>query len=158
METFYNYEKRSFMLEAINMAKEAEKLGEVPIGAILVKNGEVVGRGYNLTRTQRDPTAHAEIVCIKDASNRLKDESWKLEDCSMFVTLEPCSMCAGAIVLARIGNLYIGAEDEKTGACGSVYDIVSGGKLNHKVNVEKGVLRDECQKILKDFFTGLRNK
>ncbi len=158
METFNNCEKEHFMKKAIKLAREAENLGEIPVGAIIVRKGKVVGKGYNLTRTHRDPTAHAELLCIKDASNNLKQKSWKLEECSMFVTLEPCPMCAGAIVLARINNLFIGAEDEKTGACGSVYDIVSDGKLNHRVNVEKGVLINECQSMLKNFFTRLRNK
>lgn len=158
METFNNYDKERFMNEAFMLARKAEKLGEIPVGAVIVKNGIIIGRGYNLTRTHRDPTAHAEMLCIKDASKRIKDEAWLLKDCSMFVTLEPCAMCAGAIVLARISNLFIGTCDNKTGACGSIYNIVSDGNLNHRVNVEKGVLEEECKKILKDFFSSLRNK
>lgn len=144
-----------FMKEALKEAYKAYEINEVPIGAVIVRNGEIVGRGYNQKETQKDATLHAEISAIKDACNNLG--GWRLPDCTMYVTLEPCSMCAGALVNARIERLVIGAIDLKTGACGSVLNIVQMEKLNHQIDVQFGVLEEDCSQILKTFFAELRN-
>ena len=142
------------MEEALVEAKKAFELGEVPVGAVIVKDGEIIARAHNLTETSKDPTAHAEVLAIKEAAEVLG--GWRLLGCSMYVTLEPCSMCAGALVWSRMENLFIGARDPKTGACGSVFNIVDSGKLNHNVNVEYGLLEEECSELLKEFFRALR--
>lgn len=142
------------MREALKEAKKAAQLGEVPIGAVVVKDGIIVGRGHNETETKKDPTAHAEMEAIREAAKTLG--GWRLLNCDMYVTAEPCSMCAGAIVWSRIENLYIGTMDPKAGACGSVFNIVQEQKLNHNVKTETGILQDECSQILKDFFRNLR--
>jgi len=151
METHEEY-----MRIAIEEAKIAASLGESPIGAVVVQDGKVVGRGHNTTETAKDPTCHAEMNAIRDAARNLG--GWRLPHCSMYVTLEPCSMCAGAIVLARIEQLYIGTADPKSGACGSLRNIVSDERLNHRVEVHTGVLQEECSGLLKDFFKQLRKK
>lgn len=151
METHEEY-----MRIAIEEAKIAASLGESPIGAVIVQDGIVVGRGHNTTETAKDPTCHAEMNAIRDAARNLG--GWRLPHCSMYVTLEPCSMCAGAIVLARIEQLYIGTADPKSGACGSLRNIVSDERLNHRVEVHTGVLQEECSGLLKDFFKQLRKK
>ena len=151
METHEEY-----MRIAIEEAKIAASLGESPIGAVVVQDGNVVGRGHNTTETAKDPTCHAEMNAIRDAARNLG--GWRLPRCSMYVTLEPCSMCAGAIVLARIEQLYIGTADPKSGACGSLRNIVSDERLNHRVEVHTGVLQEECSGLLKDFFKQLRKK
>ena len=151
METHEEY-----MRIAIKEAKIAASLGESPIGAVIVQDGKVVGRGHNTTETAKDPTCHAEMNAIRDAARNLG--GWRLPHCSMYVTLEPCSMCAGAIVLARIEQLYIGTADPKSGACGSLRNIVSDERLNHRVEVHTGVLQEECSGLLKDFFKQLRKK
>lgn len=143
------------MKEALNEANKAYDINEVPIGAVIVRNGEIVGRGYNQKETLKDATLHAEISAIKDACKNLG--GWRLPGCTMYVTLEPCSMCAGALVNARIERLVIGTNDLKTGACGSVLNIVQTEKLNHQINVQFGVLEEDCSNILKLFFTNLRN-
>ena len=143
-----------FMRMALKEAQKARDIGEVPIGAIVVKDGVVVGHGYNKTETLKDPTAHAEMEAIRMASATLG--GWRLIGCDLYVTCEPCSMCAGAIVWSRINNLYIGTMDPKAGACGSVFNIVQEEKLNHNVNIEYGILQEECSQILKDFFKNLR--
>ena len=145
---------KRFMEEALVEAKKAFELGEVPVGAVIVKDGEIIARAHNLTETSKDPTAHAEVLAIKEAAEVLG--GWRLLGCSMYVTLEPCSMCAGALVWSRMENLFIGARDPKTGACGSVFNIVDSGKLNHNVNVEYGLLEEECSELLKEFFRALR--
>ncbi len=145
-----------FMKEALREAQKAYDLGEVPIGAVIVKDGVIVGRGYNKTETKKDPTVHAEMEAIREASKTLG--GWRLLGCDMYVTAEPCSMCAGAIVWSRIENLYIGTMDPKTGACGSVFNIVQEPKLNHHVNIKTGILQEECSQILKDFFIDLRRR
>lgn len=145
---------KRFMEEALVEAKKAFKLGEVPVGAVIVKDGEIIARAHNLTETSKDPTAHAEVLAIKKAAEVLG--GWRLLGCSMYVTLEPCSMCAGALVWSRMENLFIGARDPKTGACGSVFNIVESGKLNHNVNVEYGLMEEECSELLKEFFRALR--
>jgi len=142
------------MKEALLEAEKAKEQGEVPVGAVIVKAGQVVGRGHNLTETRRDTTAHAEVLAIRDAQSNLGTKV--LDDCTMYVTLEPCTMCAGALVLARVGKLCIGAMDPKAGACGSLYDLVDTPKLNHRIEVETGIMEEECGTILKEFFRELR--
>jgi len=145
---------KKFMKEAIDEALKAYELKEIPIGAVIVRNGEIVGRGYNLKETLKDATLHAEISAIKDACKNLG--GWRLPGCTMYVTLEPCAMCAGALVNARVERLVIGAKDYKTGACGSVLNIVQMENLNHQIEVKFGVLEDECANMLKEFFNELR--
>lgn len=143
-----------YMRIAIEEAKIAASLGESPIGAVIVQDGVVVGRGHNTTETDKDPTCHAEMNAIRDAAKYLG--GWRLPRCSMYVTLEPCSMCAGAIVLARIERLYVGTPDPKSGACGSLRNIPGDERLNHRVDITTGVLQEECSALLKDFFRQLR--
>lgn len=145
--------EEKFMIEALKEAKKAYEKQEVPVGAVIVKNGKIIARAHNLKETKNIVTAHAEILAIEKASKKLN--SWRLIDCDMYVTLEPCTMCMGAIILARIKNLYIGALDPKTGACGSFVDL-SELKYNHTVNIFKGILQDKCEYIIKDFFKNLR--
>ncbi|MBK5261097.1 MAG: nucleoside deaminase [Peptostreptococcaceae bacterium] len=144
------------MIEALKEAGKAMARGEVPIGAVVIKDGEIIGRGYNLTESLKDPTAHAEINAIREAASFLG--GWRLTDCTMYVTVEPCPMCAGALVLSRIAKLYIGTMDPKAGACGSIFNIVSCNKLNHEIEIETGVMQQECEGIMKDFFKELRKK
>ncbi len=147
-------EKNKFMKQALKEAKKAYEKLEVPVGAVIVKDGKIIARAHNLKETKTDTTKHAEILAIQKASKKL--ESWRLLDCEMYITLEPCSMCAGAIINSRIKKIYIGALDEKTGAAGSVLNLFEDYKFNHKVEVEKGVMQEECENILKDFFKMLR--
>ena len=147
-------DKEKFMKEALKEAKKAYGKLEVPVGAIIVRDRKIIARAHNLKETKKDTTKHAEILAIQKASRKL--ESWRLLDCEMYVTLEPCSMCAGAIINARIKKLYIGALDEKTGAVGSVFNLFEDYKFNHNVEVEQGIMKEECEKILKDFFKVLR--
>ncbi len=142
------------MKEAIEEAKKAAKLGEIPIGAIIVKDGDIIGRGHNMTQTNNDPTAHAEMIAIRNATKTIG--GWRLIGCEMYVTIEPCSMCAGALVWSRISKLYIGAMDIKAGACGSVFNIVDDDRLNHRIAVEIGLMEDECSSLISDFFRKLR--
>ena len=142
--------KEKFMEEALKEAFKAYKKEEVPVGAIIVKDGKIIARAHNLKESKNDTTNHAEILAIQKASKKLN--SWRLIDCEMYVTLEPCSMCAGAIINSRISKLYIGTMDKKTGACGSVLNLLEDYKFNHIVQVEKYILKDKCEKILKDFF------
>ena len=144
------------MQEALAEARLALDMGEVPVGAVIEKNGIIVGRGHNLTESAKDPTAHAEILAIRDAAKNLG--GWRLIGCTLYVTTEPCSMCAGAIVLSRIAKVVIGTKDPKAGACGSVLDVIGTPGLNHHPEVEVGVMEDECRTIMKDFFITLRNK
>ena len=150
------------MLEALKEAEKAREKGEIPIGAVIVKDGEIIGRGHNLTETEKDPTAHAEIVAIRQAGRKLGETLGRrrLTGSSMYVTVEPCSMCAGAIVWARIEKLYIGTMDSKAGGCGSVFNFVQEQKLNHQVEVfeiEEGSTKTRCQEIVRDFFRELRD-
>ena len=142
------------MKEALKEAKKAYEKLEVPVGCVIVQNGRVIARAHNLKETSFDTTKHAEMLAIQKASKKLK--SWRLLDCDMYVTLEPCSMCAGAIINARIRKIYIGAMDEKTGACGSVLNLFEDYTFNHKVEYEKGIMENECKNILKEFFKKLR--
>lgn len=146
--------KEKFMKEALKEAKKAYEKLEVPVGAVIVKDGKIIARGHNLKETKKDTTKHAEIIAIEKASKKLG--AWRLLDCEMYVTLEPCSMCAGAMINSRIQKLYIGALDEKTGAVGSVLNLLEDYKFNHNIEVEKGILKEDCEKILKDFFKNLR--
>ena len=143
-----------FMKQALKEAEKAYKKLEVPIGAVIVKDGTIIARGYNQKETKKDTTKHAEIIAIQKASKKLG--SWRLIDCEMYVTLEPCSMCAGAIINSRIKKIYIGTMDQKTGAVGSVLNLLEDYKFNHKVEIESGIMQKECEKILKDFFKELR--
>lgn len=146
--------QEEFMREALKEAKKAYNKLEVPVGAVIVKDGKIISKAHNLKETKKDTIKHAEIIAIQRASKKL--DSWRLNDCEMYITLEPCPMCAGAIIQSRIKKIYIGAMDEKTGACGSALNLIENYKFNHKVEVEKGLLKAECEKILKDFFKYLR--
>ena len=146
--------EEKFMQEALKEAKKAYDKLEVPVGCVIVKDGKIIGRGHNLKETKKDTTKHAEIIAIQKASKKL--DSWRLLDCEMYVTLEPCSMCAGALIQSRIRKVYIGTMDEKTGSCGSVLNLLEDYKFNHKVEVEYNVCKEECERILKDFFKNLR--
>lgn len=143
-----------FMKEAIKEAKKAYQKNEVPVGAVVVKNNEIVARGHNIKETKKDTTKHAEIIAIQKASKKIN--AWRLEDCTMYVTLEPCTMCAGAIIQARLKRLIIGTMDKKTGACGSVLNLIDDYEFNHKVELETGIMETECRQIMKDFFKELR--
>ena len=145
-----------FMLEALKEAKKAYQDDEVPVGAVIVDQGRIIARGYNQVERLKDPTAHAEIIAITSAANYLGTK-W-LNQASLYVTIEPCSMCAGALVLARIKNLYFGASDPKTGACGSVVNIANHKELNHRVKVVAGILELECSSLLKEFFRKKRKE
>ena len=145
-----------YMGEALDEARKALKLDEVPVGAVIVRDGEIVGRGHNRTITDGDPTAHAEMIALRQAAKSVG--GWRLTGCTMYVTLEPCSMCAGALVWSRIDKLVIGAMDPKAGACGSVFNIPQEEKLNHFVEIESGVRQEECSTLLSDFFKELRER
>lgn len=139
-----------YMSEALKEARRAFEEDEVPVGCVIVHEGKIIARGHNQIERLKDPTAHAEIIAITSASNYLGTK-W-LNGASLYVTIEPCSMCAGALVLARVKSLFFGAFDPKTGACGSVVNIVNHKKLNHRVKVKSGILKEECGEILKNFF------
>lgn len=147
-------QKEHYMKQALKEAEKAYKKLEVPVGAVIVKDGKIIARAHNQKETRTDTTKHAEILAIQKASKKL--ESWRLIDCEMYVTLEPCSMCAGAMINSRIKKVYIGTCDEKTGAAGSVLNLFEDYKFNHKVEIEKGIMQEDCEKILKDFFKMLR--
>lgn len=139
-----------WMLHALEEARSAWNLGEVPVGAIVVQEGEIVAKGHNLTQSRNDPTAHAEIVAIRRAAREIGH--WRLLDCTLYVTLEPCAMCAGAIVLARIPRLVFATWDPKAGMCGSLDNLVQDPRLNHRVRMTAGVLAPESAGMLKEFF------
>jgi len=143
-----------FMREALRLAEKAADIGEVPIGSVVVHGDRVVGRGYNQRETLQDATAHAEMIAISAACQTLN--SWRLDDCIIYVTLEPCTMCAGAIVLARLKELVYAASDPKGGACGTLYNIVEDERLNHKVETTSGVLAEQSAMILSGFFENIR--
>lgn len=143
------------MKEALKEAKKAQKKDEVPVGAVVVKDGRIIARSHNLREHKKDPSAHAEFMAIQKASKKLK--GWRLIGCTLYVTLEPCPMCAGAIINARLPRLVFGASDKKAGAFGSLYDL-NEGKLNHTLSITSGVLSDECSTILKDYFKQKRSK
>lgn len=143
-----------FMQQALTLARSAPLIGEVPIAAVLVHEGIVIAQAHNLRETRQDPTAHAEVIVIQDAARHMG--SWRLIDTTLYVTLEPCTMCIGAIVLARIPRLVFGATDPKAGACGSIMNIPPEPRLNHRVEVVGGVCAEESQALLQDFFRQLR--
>lgn len=143
-----------FMHAALELAVHAEKAGEVPVGAVVVKNGAIIGQGYNRPISTADPTAHAEIMALRDAAKYLGN--YRLTDCALYVTLEPCVMCLGAMFHARIARLIYGAPDPKTGACGSVIDLAAELRLNHHMQLTRGILAEEGGRKLKQFFAGRR--
>lgn len=154
-EKIMNKDKK-FMNLAFEEAKKALKKEEVPIGAIIVRDDEIIGRGHNLKEEKQDPTAHAEIIAIKEASRKIN--SWRLEDCEMFVTLEPCPMCVGAMLQARINRLVFSAYDPKGGAVGSLYDLSDDSRFNHTMKVKSGFMEEKSSKMLKKFFKDLRKR
>ena len=143
-----------YMKEAIRQAKKALALNEVPIGCVIVYEDKIIARGYNLMKTDNNTLAHAELNAIKKASKRLGD--WRLEGCTIYVTLEPCQMCSGAIVQARIDRLVIGCMSPKSGCAGSILNLLQMDEFNHKVEITKGIREEECSKMLSDFFIKLR--
>ncbi|HBO85268.1 MAG: tRNA-specific adenosine deaminase [Deltaproteobacteria bacterium GWC2_42_11] len=145
-----------FMSLALKEAKKAEKKGEVPIGCVIVHGGRIIGKGHNLRETKNDPTLHAEIIALKKASKTLG--SWRLSGTTVYVTIEPCIMCMGALILARVKRIVFGCYDKKGGACGSLYDISQDKRLNHRIEVVSGVMDKECMNIIQGFFSGLRRK
>ena len=144
----------AFMREALALALQAQALGEVPVGAVVVKDGVIIGRGFNQPITSNDPTTHAEIVALRDAARNI--QNYRLVDCALFVTLEPCMMCVGAMLHARVKRVVFGAMEPKTGVCGSVMNLPNETKLNHHATFTGGVLADECGKVLKAFFAERR--
>ncbi|MCB9747969.1 MAG: tRNA adenosine(34) deaminase TadA [Candidatus Omnitrophica bacterium] len=147
--------ERYYMQEALKQAKIAFEKDEVPVGAVITHQNQIIAKAHNQVETLNDPTAHAEMIAITQASNSLRSK-W-LYDCDMYVTLEPCSMCAGALVLARLKRVFFGATDPKTGACGSLYSIVQDPRLNHKVEIIPGILADECAALIRRFFQQKRS-
>jgi tRNA(adenine34) deaminase len=145
-----------YMREALVLARDAWAAGEVPVGAVVVRNGEIVGRGFNAPISRHDPSAHAEIMALRDAAERLGN--YRLVGCSIYVTLEPCVMCMGAIFHARVERVVYGASDPKTGACGSILDLPAETRLNHHAEVVGGILADECGSLLSGFFAQRRGK
>lgn len=146
--------KHEFMQEAIKEAKKAANQLEVPVGCVIVKDGKIIARAHNQKETKADSTKHAEMIAIQKASKKL--EAWRLLDCEMYVTLEPCSMCAGAMIQSRIKKVYIGAMDPKTGACGSILNLLQDYPFNHIIEIETGLEEKECESLLKEFFKKLR--
>ena len=142
--------EQTFMREALKQAKEAAERDEVPVGAVIVHDHRIIARAHNQVEMLKDPTAHAEMIAITQAASALSSK-W-LYDCALFVTVEPCSMCAGALVLARIKRIYFGAADPKTGSCGSVFNIAQNNRLNHRVEVSGGLLEEECGSLISRFF------
>ncbi len=153
MKTILTIQEK-YMKEALKQARKAYDLGEVPIGCVIVHRGRIIGRGYNRRNTDHSTLSHAEITAIRKASRAIGD--WRLEECTMYVTLEPCQMCAGAAVQARIPEVVIGASSPKSGCAGSVLNILDNPEFNHQVQVTQGVLEEECSALLKQFFSELR--
>lgn len=153
---FFYMDDIQFMAIALEEAKKAFEKAEAPVGAIVVKDDEIISRCHNLRESLQDPTAHAELLAIRDASNKLG--RWRLTDCCIYVTLEPCVMCAGAMILARIKRLVYGASDPKAGSAGSLMNVLSDKRLNHQVEIKSGVLESECSRLLSDFFSSRRKK
>lgn len=149
-------QNEKFMKEAIRQAKKAEKIDEVPIGCVIVHEGKIIARGYNRRNTDKNTLAHAELSAIRKASKKLGD--WRLEGCTMYVTLEPCQMCAGAIVQARIDKVVIGSMNPKAGCAGSILNLLQVSAFNHQVEIERGVLEEECSLMLSNFFKNLRER
>jgi len=147
-------QQEKYMKEAIKQAKKAASIGEVPIGCVIEYQGKIIGRGYNRRKVDKNTLSHAELNAIRKASKKMGD--WRLEDCTMYVTLEPCQMCAGAIVQARMKKVVIGCMNPKAGCAGSILNILQIDKFNHQVEIQRGVLEEECSAILTDFFKELR--
>ena len=147
-------EKEFYMREAMVEAKKAEAINEVPIGAVIVRDGETIARGYNQRETTNRANAHAEMIAIDEANRTINN--WRLENCALFVTLEPCVMCSGAIVLSRIPNVYYGASDFKGGTAGTLMNLLEEDQFNHQSYVESGILQEECSEMLSAFFRKLR--
>ena len=145
-----------WMRQAIKQAKKAEKLEEVPIGCVIVHNDKIIARGYNRRNTDHTSLAHAEMMAIKKACKKIGD--WRLEECTLYVTLEPCQMCAGAIVQSRVKRVVIGAMNKKAGCAGSIFNLLEEDRFNHKAEVTRGILEDECAEMMSVFFRGLRAK
>ncbi len=145
-----------WMQRAYELAEKAKSQDEVPVGAVIILENKIIGEGWNQPISSNDPTAHAEVIALRDAGNNI--DNYRLPDATMYVTLEPCAMCAGAIVHARIAKLVYAADDPKTGACGSVYNLLQTEELNHKVEIEKGIMEDECRSLIQDFFKTKRVK
>ena len=145
-----------YMKKALEQAQRAFELDETPIGAVIAKDGEIIATGYNRRNTDKNPLAHAEIIAINEAAGKIGD--WRLEDCTLYITLEPCPMCAGAIVQARIPKVVFGARSPKAGFAGSVINILQLDTLNHQVNIVEGVLEEECSQILKKYFHNMREE
>jgi len=143
------------MAEALKLAKKAAKRDEVPVGAVVVKNGKIIARAYNLREHRADPSAHAELLAMRRAARKIG--RWRLDDCTLYVTLEPCVMCAGCIINSRIPNVVFGAYDMRFGGMGSVYDM-NEGKLNHTVSLTGGIMKEECAAVLSEYFKGKRKK
>ena len=150
-----NQSDNEFMSLALQQAKKAYGLGEVPVGAVIVRGDRVISKGHNLTGSEKDPTAHAEVIAIRRASQKLKD--WRLVDCTLYTTLEPCAMCAGALVLSRIERLVFGATDPKSGMVGSLGNLVCDERLNHRMEVASGILEEESSQLLKGYFKERRS-
>ena len=149
-------EDEKYMKQAIKLAKKAWKIEEVPIGCVIVHEGKVIGRGYNRRTTDKNPLAHAELIAIKKASKKMGD--WRLEDCTLYVTLEPCQMCSGAIVQARVKRVVVGCMNPKAGCAGSILNLLQVDRFNHQVELETGILEEECSEMMKSFFRELREK
>jgi len=143
-----------YMKEAIKEAKKAYEKDEVPVGAVIVKDGKIIARAHNIKETKKDTTKHAEIIAIQKASKKLN--TWRLAGCTIYVTLEPCTMCAGAMIQARIDKVVIGTLDDKTGACGSVLNLLQDYTFNHTIEIETGIEKEKCEDVLKSFFKKLR--
>jgi tRNA(adenine34) deaminase len=149
------FDNESWMRMALQEAQKGYRLGEVPVGAVIMLDDQVIGRGFNQTEKLKDPTAHAEILAITSACEAVGD--WRLDNSVMYCTLEPCSMCAGAAVLARIAKIVFGAADPKFGACGSIFNIPTDPRLNHRIEIESGVMADEVGEMMRTFFREIRN-
>ncbi|MBP5772845.1 MAG: tRNA adenosine(34) deaminase TadA [Eubacterium sp.] len=147
--------KEQYMKEALKEAEKAKRINEVPIGCVIVKDDKIIGHGYNRRMKDKNTLSHAELNAIKKASKKLKD--WRLDDCEMYVTTEPCQMCSGAIVQARIKKVHIGCMNPKAGCAGSIMNLLQVEEFNHQVEIESGVLEEECSNLLKDYFKELRN-
>lgn len=147
---------KKYMTLAIAQARKAYKLDEVPIGCVIVYDGKVIGRGYNRRNTDKTSLGHAEITAIRKASKKIGD--WRLEDCTIYITLEPCQMCAGAIIQARIPNVVIGSMNPKAGCAGSIINLLDMAQFNHQCHITKGIMQEECSSMLTEFFKDLRDK
>jgi tRNA(adenine34) deaminase len=150
----FSEENYKFMFAALQEAEQAYEEEEVPVGAVVVNKGKIIGKGRNQIELLKDPTAHAEIIALSAAGNFLRD--WRLNQCDMYVTLEPCVMCTGALLAARINNLYFATYDPKYGACGSIYNLAEEGKYNHKIKIFSGIYSNESTQLLKNFFGNIR--